>query len=182
MKFSVQQQDFIIPLQVVAGATDRRQQTYPILSNLLLDVKTHQLSMTGSDAEVELVSRLTLKEPAEAGEITVPARKLLDICRTLPGETAIEFSLEKEHLLIRAGRSRFILSTLSACDFPRFEKVVKCHASFIDNCVNQISVDAIVYLVNCANLYDIISAIHYIKSVVPPNLNSFVFWELTCES
>jgi len=120
MKFSVQRQELITPLQVVAGATERRNQTLPILSNLLLDVKSHQLSMTGTDTEVELIARVTLSEPAEVGEITVPARKLMDICRALPEDAVIDFSLDKDHLLIRSGRSRFVLSTLSASEFPSF--------------------------------------------------------------
>ncbi|MGB1237487.1 MAG: DNA polymerase III subunit beta, partial [Pseudomonadales bacterium] len=77
MKFVISREALIKPLQLVAGVVERRQ-TLPVLSNILLVAEGDQLSMTGTDLEVELVGRVTLDEPAEAGSITVPARKLMD--------------------------------------------------------------------------------------------------------
>ena len=51
------------------------------------------------------------------GEVTVPARKLVDICKSLPEGSTIEFSLEAGKATVKAGRSRFTLSTLPAADF-----------------------------------------------------------------
>src|SRR5690554_3304732 len=80
MHFTIQREALLKPLQLVAGVVERRQ-TLPILSNVLLVVQGQQLSLSGTDLEVELVGRVTLEEPAEPGEITVPARKLMDICK-----------------------------------------------------------------------------------------------------
>ena len=77
-----------------------RRQTLPVLSNLLLQVSGNQLSMTGTDLEVELIGRLEVSAPEE-GEITVPARKLVDICREIPEKADIEFSLNENRLEIR---------------------------------------------------------------------------------
>src|SRR5690554_7222957 len=81
------------------------------LSNLLIEAKGNQLSLTGTDLEVELVGLVELQELIEEGEITVPGKKLLEICRSLPDGAQIELSLEGQQLLIRSGRSRFSLST-----------------------------------------------------------------------
>jgi DNA polymerase-3 subunit beta len=78
--------------------------------------------LTGTDLEVELVGRVALDEPAEPGEITVPARKLMDICKTLPSDALIDIRLDEQKLLIKAGRSRFSLSTLPANDFPSVDE------------------------------------------------------------
>ncbi len=78
MRFVISREALIKPLQLVAGVVERRQ-TLPVLSNILLVAEDHQLSMTGTDLEVELVGRVTLEEPAEPGSVTVPARKLMDI-------------------------------------------------------------------------------------------------------
>ena len=121
MHFTIQREALLKPLQLVAGVVERRQ-TLPVLSNVLLVVEGQQLSLTGTDLEVELVGRVTLEEPAESGEITVPARKLMDICKSLPNDALIDIRIDEQKLLVKAGRSRFSLSTLPANDFPTVEE------------------------------------------------------------
>ena len=121
MQFTIQREALLKPLQLVAGVVERRQ-TLPVLSNVLLVVDGSTLSLTGTDLEVELVGRIQLDEPAEAGEITVPARKLMDICKSLPDEVALSFKVEDNKAIIKAGRSRFTLATLPASDFPNVEE------------------------------------------------------------
>lgn len=120
MKFVISREALIKPLQLVAGVVERRQ-TLPVLSNILLVAEGDQLSMTGTDLEVELVGRVTLDEPAESGSVTVPARKLMDICKSLPDSARIELTLTGQKMVIKAGRSRFTLSTLPATEFPNVE-------------------------------------------------------------
>ncbi|MDF2182541.1 DNA polymerase III subunit beta [Neptuniibacter sp. CAU 1671] len=120
MKFVISREALIKPLQLVAGVVERRQ-TLPVLSNILLVAEDDQLSMTGTDLEVELVGRVTLDEPAESGSVTVPARKLMDICKSLPEGARIEMSLSGQKMKIKSGRSHFSLSTLPAAEFPNVE-------------------------------------------------------------
>jgi DNA polymerase-3 subunit beta len=120
MHFTIQREALLKPLQLVAGVVERRQ-TLPGLSNVLLVVQGQQLSLTGTDLEVELVGRVALEEAAEPGEITVPARKLMDICKSLSADALIDIRVDEQKLIIKAGRSRFTLSTLPANDFPSVE-------------------------------------------------------------
>lgn len=120
MKFVVSREALLKPLQLVAGVVERRQ-TLPVLSNVLLVLNDLELSLTGTDLEVEIVGRVQLEQAGESGEITVPARKLVDICRSLPDGSNIEFILEDGRMLVKSGRSRFTLSTLPAGDFPNVE-------------------------------------------------------------
>ena len=53
MKFSLSREALLNPLQLVVGVVERRQ-TLPILSNVLLRLEGNQLSMTGTDLEVEI--------------------------------------------------------------------------------------------------------------------------------
>ncbi|QLF93546.1 DNA polymerase III subunit beta [Pseudomonas sp. ABC1] len=121
MHFTIQREALLKPLQLVAGVVERRQ-TLPVLSNVLLVVEGQQLSLTGTDLEVELVGRVSLEDAAEPGEITVPARKLMDICKSLPNDAVISVRLEEQKIIIKSGRSRFTLSTLPANDFPTVEE------------------------------------------------------------
>ena len=117
MKFTVKRDVLLGPLQLVAGVVERRQ-TMPVLANILIVLTEDKLSLTGTDLEVEIIARLPVESVTELGEITVPARKFFDICRSLPDDTNIDIILDDCKLLIKSGRSRFTLSTLSANDFP----------------------------------------------------------------
>ena len=120
MNFTISRENFLQPLQLVSGAVERRH-TLPILSNVLIKVSEGALWLTGTDLEVELISSVKLEGDFAEGEITVPAKKLFDICRGLSEGTEINFSLDGNKALIRAGRGRYTLSTLSASDYPNLE-------------------------------------------------------------
>lgn len=121
MQFEISREALIRPLQLVAGVVERRQ-TLPVLSNVLLVLEKDQLSLTGTDLEVELIGRVGVQSAASEGEVTVPARKLMDICKSLPDEAMLKFDLDEGKLIIRSGRSRFQLSTLPSSDFPSVEE------------------------------------------------------------
>jgi len=122
MKFTIQRELFLRPLQLVCGVVERRQ-TLPILSNLLLNVEPERIFLTATDLEVEIVANLPLEGKAEGGKTTIPARKLWDICRTLPEQAQIEISVQKERVTIRSGKSRFTLATLPSADFPSVDSI-----------------------------------------------------------
>lgn len=120
MRFTITREALLRPLSLVAGVVERRQ-TLPVLSNVLLQVQDSQLALTGTDLEVELIGRTTPHQVDEPGSATVPARKLMDICKSLPEQTDITFTLEEGRAILRAGRSRFTLSTLPVAEFPNIE-------------------------------------------------------------
>src|SRR5487761_903257 len=121
MKLTATREDLLAPLQSVIGVVERRQ-TMPVLANVLLSARDNRLAITGSDLEVELVAaiKVAVEQP---GDITVPGRKLLDIFRALPEGVSVTLSTEGERMTVRAGRSRFTLSTLPAAEFPVVEEI-----------------------------------------------------------
>jgi len=121
MNLQMDRETLLKPLQAVVGVVERRQ-TMPILANALVVTDGESLSFTATDLEVELVANTSVAK-AEAGEITVPARKFLDICRMLPEEADVELSVDGERAVIRSGRSRFALATLPAAEFPAVEEL-----------------------------------------------------------
>lgn len=121
MKFSIQREDFLKPLQQVIGVVERRQ-TLPVLGNVLINATKKQIKLTATDLEVELQAQVAIPV-TEIGDITLPARKLLDICRTLPEEAQLDISVKKDRALIRSGKSRFTLATLPATEFPVVDKI-----------------------------------------------------------
>ncbi len=121
MKFSVSRDALLKPLQLVAGVVEKRQ-TLPALANVLVVLQDKELTLTGTDLEVEIIGRIALTQLGVEGEITVPAKKFLDICRSLPEDATIEFSSSEQKAVVKSGRSRFTLSTLPASEFPNIEQ------------------------------------------------------------
>lgn len=119
MKFKTQRELLLKPIQMIIGAVERRQ-TMPILSNFLLRNADGHLVITATDLELEISAALDISSEGEA--ITVPGRKLLDICKSLPEGSDITFTCSGEKAEIKSGKSRFTLATLSADDFPLVEQ------------------------------------------------------------
>ena len=121
MKLNAGREVLLRPLQAVIGVVERRQ-TMPILTNVLLVAKGGQISITATDLEVELVAEAEA-DVESPGEITVPGRKLLDICRALPEDAQVSLSQSGEKLIVKSGRSKFTLTTLPAAEFPVVEDI-----------------------------------------------------------
>ncbi|OGT30054.1 MAG: DNA polymerase III subunit beta [Gammaproteobacteria bacterium RIFCSPHIGHO2_12_FULL_35_23] len=121
MKITLERNSLLAALQLVAGAVEKRQ-TLPILSHVLLSFEKNILAITATDLEVELLAKIQLPLTVEKCEFTVPARKLIDICRELPEDVALKFEVENNKLTIRSGSGKFVLSTLQAAEFPKVGK------------------------------------------------------------
>ena len=119
MKLSIARETLLTPLSQVTGVIEKRQ-TLPILSNVLLHLGDGHLEMTGTDLEVQLLSRIPVDSRVE-GSITVPARKLLDIFRLLPERSEVTLEHVDDRLSVRSGRSRFNLTTLPFENYPAFD-------------------------------------------------------------
>ena len=103
-------------LQAVANVVDRRQ-SMQILGNVLLNAHQGTLNLTATDMEVE-VSLGCGAEVIREGATTLPARKLLDICRSLPSDASLQIDVSSGKAKVQSGRSRFSLGVLPADDFP----------------------------------------------------------------
>ena len=123
MKFSAERESLLAALQSVIGVVERRQ-TMPILANLLLSAEQGKLAITATDLEVELVASAEIKSSAD-GRLTLPGRKLLDICRSLPEGLTLTFTQDNDKVTIKAGKSRFVLATLPAVDFPVIDELAQ---------------------------------------------------------
>ncbi|MFK7913010.1 MAG: DNA polymerase III subunit beta [Pseudomonadales bacterium] len=120
MKIKTSRENLLRPLQLATGVVERRQ-TLPVLANLLLSAENGRLTMTGTDLEVELVATVDNVEVDQPGQVTVPARKLADIWRSLPDGKDVTLETKEDRAIVRCGRSRFTLTTLPVKDFPSLD-------------------------------------------------------------
>ncbi|WED42920.1 DNA polymerase III subunit beta [Legionella cardiaca] len=110
----------LTPLLTVAGAVDKKQ-SLAILANILLCLDNNKLLLTATDLEMEITACVNCSESHSAGKITVPAKKFIDIIRSLDDDAAPTITLKAGTVVIGAGRSQFKLATLAADDFPASE-------------------------------------------------------------
>lgn len=122
MKFTIVREALLAPLLAVRGVIEQRH-TLPVLSNILVAARDGMLTFTATDSEVELQARVATEDAVD-GEITVPARKIIDICQALPAGAKVDFDVgEGDRANIQSGRSRFALTTLPGGDFPTTEDI-----------------------------------------------------------
>ncbi len=105
------------PLQSVCGIVEKRH-TLPILSNVLMEKDQGKLTLLATDIEIQIKTSTTAAS-TEKIALTVAARKLQDILRSLPEDAEVSLTIDDKRLQVKAGRSRFNLQTLPAEDFPR---------------------------------------------------------------
>jgi DNA polymerase-3 subunit beta len=106
------------PLQAVSGIVERRH-TLPILSNVMLETRGTDLNLVATDLEIQIATSAKLTKAVADQAVTVSARKLQDILRALPENTAVTLDVHEGRLQVKAGKSKFNLQTLPAQDFPR---------------------------------------------------------------
>jgi DNA polymerase-3 subunit beta len=121
MKFQVEKANLVQVLQRIQSATDKKT-TMPILNNCLIKATGDgSLEFSATDLELSLWTKMSAQVEIE-GKTTVSAKKLLEIVREVPQTTLVfEMDALRGRLLVKAGRSRFELSTIPAEDFPNID-------------------------------------------------------------
>ena len=116
MKFVVSQPALQNELQFLQGIAEKKK-TIPILSNILLRADGDFLTLAATDLEVSLTAGCEARVE-EPGGITVSAKKIFEVVRSLEGDE-ISFSLsDGSWLEITSGNSFFRLVGLAPDDFP----------------------------------------------------------------
>jgi DNA polymerase-3 subunit beta len=122
MEFTISKARFVQLIQPLTSVCDRKL-TLPILGNVLITVEDSRLSLIASDLEIELAVNTQLEGNIKPGDVTAPGRKLFEICSRLQDNEDVTFKLEGDRLVITSGRSRFVLGTLPAADFPTIQSI-----------------------------------------------------------
>lgn len=115
MKFTILQQDLLPTLQSVSRSCGVRS-TLPVLNNLLLSVLGKKLKVAATNLEVGVIKSVPIIE-GEDGEITVPAKTLVDLISGL-GSSQVNLQTEGEILTISSDKFKASINGISAQEFP----------------------------------------------------------------
>jgi len=116
MKFNVIKADLIDKLQKVTNVIGSRS-TLPILSNVMIEAQNNTLTLTTTDLEIRITTKLEAKIEEE-GKTTLPAKTLFSMIRGLPGDSVNMTSDDSHHMLIQSEKSSYNLFGLASDDFP----------------------------------------------------------------
>lgn len=115
MELVVRKNELLRELQLFQGIVERKN-TIPILANVLIEAAGDEVKLLATDLEVALRSRCSASV-AKAGSLTLPAKKLYEIIRSLP-ETDVRISEDKNGVKVAADRFDSRMQTLPREDFP----------------------------------------------------------------
>jgi len=139
MEFSVTKSALLDELSTTQGVIERKT-TIPILSNLLVEAKESQLTITATDLELSIRTTCEAKIKKE-GAGTIPAKKLLELVRLLPeGEIKVKL-LENHWVEIVSDRKKYKLVGMAKENFPALpvmpHTLVKIPAPIIENLIRK---------------------------------------------
>ncbi|MCY3885477.1 MAG: DNA polymerase III subunit beta [Gammaproteobacteria bacterium] len=125
MKFKVDLKELGDALGYVSDVLERRF-TYPILTNVLIDVdRDGQVRLRGTDHDMTLIAVLEAEDVVEPGAVTIPGRRSLDVVNSIGVQGSIaEISTVSSGVLLKVGRSDFLLATMPVDDFPPATNIV----------------------------------------------------------
>ncbi len=132
MRFTINRENLIGPLSRVNTVVEKSP-SIPLLSHVYLSSNGSEVSLIGSNIEIEIVGTITGID-AEAGEFLFPSRSVLEFCRRQPEKTTLLFEATENELAVQAlgaekkeeedpNQSLYKTSTYSPNDFPRAESV-----------------------------------------------------------
>jgi DNA polymerase III subunit beta len=155
MDFTIDRSTLLKPLGHIYSVVERRN-TIPILSNVLIETNSSQVSFTATDMDMDIVETARCLVLSQ-GKVTVSAHTLYDIARKLVDGSEISVKLIDTNLEVSAGKSKFILPTLPVDDYPVMTEIENGNkfslqsvdlASLIDNTKFAISLEETRYYLN----------------------------------
>ena len=117
MKFIVSSTYLLKQLQVLGGVINSSN-TLPILDNFLFDIEDNSLTVSASDLETTMSSKLDIESDSK-GSVAIPARLLLDTLKTFP-EQPLTFTVEENNTVeISSNHGKYALAYADGAEFPK---------------------------------------------------------------
>ena len=119
MKFIVSSLKLLKNLQALSGVIGSKN-TLPILDDFLFQLSEKELKITTSDLDVTMTVSMVPDMVEGTGEVTIPARLLLEIMKNFP-DVPITVSIDNNSLAVEliAGEGRYKLAGHKSDEFPQ---------------------------------------------------------------
>lgn len=129
LSFQVEKEVIYNGLKIVERATAQKG-LQPVLANILIEaVDKNKINLYATDFDLTIITSIEA-QVNNAGSITLPAKKLLDIVSRL-NDGIINFELNATTMTITSNKSKFDIIGISASEFPKIE-TVSDETEFVD--------------------------------------------------
>jgi len=141
MIISLDKKLLVEPLKAVSGVSEQKR-GMAVLGNVLFKISEGELLLACSDLEVQISARISCGVN-EAISTTIPSKKLLEIVKALSDEEEIKFNIEDTKTTITSAKSKFVLATIPAKEFPyveqKNEEKQKININALDRVISETS-------------------------------------------
>ena len=119
MKFILSSLKLLKAVQSLAGVINSSN-TLPILDDFLFNISDNELRITASDLETTMIVTIQPDLVEGVGEVTIPARLLIDILKNLP-DIPVSFNIDETTLAIEitTGEGRYKMVGHKSDEFPQ---------------------------------------------------------------
>lgn len=116
MKFIVSSTYLLKHLQVLGGIINNSN-TLPILDNFLFELSNNNLTVSASDLETTMSSKLEVESDSE-GSVAIPARLLLETLKTFP-EQPLTFVVQDNNTIeLSSNHGKYAVAYANGAEFP----------------------------------------------------------------
>jgi len=146
MKFNIKGEQFVNSLTKLSSVIPTRS-TLPILDNILFELEGNKLKLLASDLEIFVRTTVEV-EGSEDGKVAIPAKRLLEISRTLTSANISVDVNEKNKLTLKTKNGKYSLSGEPPEDFPTPEEKENLNRIELDGSILRRFISKIIHAVN----------------------------------
>ncbi len=123
MNFIVSSSSLLHHLQAVSRVISSKN-TLPILDNFLFQLAGSELTITASDLETTLITKVQLDSATDEGEVAIDAKRLTTILKEFP-EQPLTFNIDKDSLSVDiiSENGKFSVVGQNGSDFPQLPEL-----------------------------------------------------------
>jgi DNA polymerase-3 subunit beta len=122
MKAVINREVLLSVLAKVVGVANKKM-SLPILECVLVNIENNYLSIRATNLEIEITAGAYFDGYAENGSCAINAKKFFDICKNIQSTNGIAIELKENKAVIKNGKSKFVLNTLDAKDYPALKNI-----------------------------------------------------------
>ena len=123
MNFIVSSSSLLHHLQAVSRVISSKN-TLPILDNFLFQLSGNELTITASDLETTLITKVQLDSATDEGEVAIDAKRITTILKEFP-EQPLTFNIDNESLSVDiiSENGKFSIVGNNGTDFPQLPEL-----------------------------------------------------------
>lgn len=159
MKFIVSSSYLLKQLQILGGVINNNN-TVPILDNFLFDLNQNDLTVSASDMDTTMSSRLQVESDSQ-GRIAVPAKLLLETLKTFP-EQPLTFIAEENYTLeISSNHGKYSLAYVDPEEFPKPVELEDASKTVIEGDILATAISKTIFAAGNDDLRPVMSGVFF---------------------